>query len=310
MLGTLLIITCTILWATDTIFRQPLVQSLDASTIILLEHVVCTITTLPLFLVRSRETTKLGFTGWMSLLFLGLVGSAAGTFLFTSSFRYINPSVPVLLQKLQPIFAVAGARLVLGESPKRSFYFWAFLALVASMMVSVPELWTLDEFKNGFPSLRSGHTERDTGIAFAVGAACIWGLSTVFGKLVTNRVSFPVTSFFRFLFGFIGTLVLSATISRNFRVPLLNIFVYFSSDSDAIRSILYMALVPGVLAMYLYYAGLKRTKASHATIAELCLPVAAIAVNWYFLGQTLVMMQFVGVFLLMFAVFFINRGLK
>lgn len=310
MLGAVLIISCTILWATDAIFRLPLAQALDAATIIFLEHVICVVATFPLFYLKRKEVRALGARGWLAIAFVGVMGSALGTYFFTASYKFINPSVTILLQKLQPIFAVMGARLVLREKPHRSFYAWAVVALLASAMVSLPELWTLEEARNFFPSLRVQNEARDKGIAFALSAAFVWGLGTVFGKWITARVSFPVTSFLRFAFGLLGIIALLLSGLFVTSVPLGNLYVYFHSDAQALQAILYMGLVPGVLAMYLYYAGLKQTKASVATFAELFFPVASIAVNWSVLGQALVAVQLAGMALLLAAVFFINRGLK
>ena len=309
-IGTFLIILCTILWATDAVFRMPLVQAIDASTIILVEHVVCVLATFPMFYLRRAETRALGSRGWLSLAFVGVMGSAVGTYLFTSSFRHINPSVSILLQKIQPIFAVVAARLFLGEQPRRGFYYWAALALLASVMVSLPELWSLDEVKNVFPSLRVDQSGRNQGIMMAVGAAFCWGLSTVFGKWITGRVSYPVTSFLRFAFGLTGIGLLVSLAAYQSQAPLTGLLIYVHAAPETVLSLLYMALIPGVLAMYLYYAGLKRTKASVATFAELFFPVASIAINWTVLGQSLVAVQIIGTTLLLIAVFFINVKTK
>ena len=60
----------------------------------------------------------------MSLLVIGVGASATATFLFTTAFTYGDPNTPLLLQKLQPLIAVLGARLVLKEAllPR----YWAF----------------------------------------------------------------------------------------------------------------------------------------------------------------------------------------
>ena len=306
-IGTFLIILCTVLWATDAVFRMPLAQAVDPSTIILVEHAICVLATLPMFYSRRLEIRALGAKGWLSLAFVGVMGSAIGTYLFTSSFRYINPSVTILLQKTQPIFAVLAARLVLGERPRRGFYYWAALALVASVMVSLPELWSIDEAKNLFPTLRQSQPSRDKGILMALGAAVLWALSTVFGKWITGRVSYPVTSFLRFAFGFAAIATLVTVKTYESQAPLTGLLIYIFAFPQAILSLLYMALIPGVAAMYLYYAGLKRTKASAATFAELFFPVASIALNWALLDQSLVAVQIIGTALLLLAVFFINR---
>lgn len=304
MLGAGLIILCACLWATDAIFRLPLAGRIDASTIVLFEHMICVAVTLPWFLVRRAEVSRLGARGWAALAFVGMIGSALGTYCFTASYQHINPSVTILLQKMQPIFAVLGGRFILGERPKRGFYGWAGVALIAATMISVPELWRMDEILAAFPSLRSGNTNRNLGILLATSAAAAWGLSTVFGKWAGDKLTFPVTAFLRFALGLVGLAFLVGL--RVWQAP------SNSPDLSAadIQAMAYMGLVPGALAMYLYYAGLRRTRASVATFAEMFFPVAAIAINWNVLGQPLLPPQIIGAVLLMIAVYFINKTSK
>jgi drug/metabolite transporter (DMT)-like permease len=308
MFGTTLIILCTVLWATDAIFRMPLVQAIDASSIILFEHALGVLITLPLFWRHRHEVKLLQAKGWLALGFIGVLGSAVGTYLFTASFRFINPTVAILLQKMQPVFAVISARLILREVPKSKFYLWAILALISSAMVSLPELWSLQEARALFPSLRGSQTDRALGICMAVGAAFFWGVSTVFGKWITARLSFQSTSFLRFAFGLIGVAFLTILATYDAKSPLTGLLVYLYASPQSLISLVYMAVVPGVLAMYLYYAGLKHIRASSATFAELFFPVASIVLNWTILGQTLGTVQIVGGLLLLGSVYFINRN--
>jgi drug/metabolite transporter, DME family len=63
--------------------------------------------------------------------------------------------------------------------------------------------------------------------------------------------------------------------------------------ADYLR-ILEIALVPGLIAMLLYYRGLVRTPAAVATLAELAFPATALVVNYLFLGATLDGVQVAG----------------
>lgn len=288
MFGTILIILCAALWATDSLFRLPLSRSIAPATIVFYEHAICLLATFPWFLLRRKELRALKLRGWSAIIFVGIMGSAVGTYFFTSAYNYLNPSVVILLQKLQPVFAVMGARFFLGEMPRKDFYIWGIVAIVGSGMISIPDYASLPEI--------TLFNQRTQGVLLSLGAALCWGLSTVFGKFVTGKVSFPVTAFLRFAFGFAGIAVLfkpSPAVTQ-----------------AAFPSLITMALIPGTLAIYLYYAGLKRTKASIATFAELFFPLTAVIINWKFLGQTLTSSQIVGMGLLLTAVFYISKGLK
>jgi len=64
----------------------------------------------------------------------------------------------------------------------------------------------------------------------------------------------------------------------------------------------FLALVPGLIAMLVYYLGLRHTRASYATLAELAFPALAIVVNWLTLGATIDLVQLAGFVILWMAI--------
>ena len=67
-------------------------------------------------------------------------------------------------------------------------------------------------------------------------------------------------------------------------------------------ALLLLSLVPGLLALLLYYRGLRRTPAAAATLAELAFPLTAILVNYLAFGAGLSPDQRLGTALLAGAV--------
>ena len=63
-----------------------------------------------------------------------------------------------------------------------------------------------------------------------------------------------------------------------------------------------LALVPGLLALLLYYRGLSRTPASKATLAELAFPLTAALVGVVVLGGRLEVSQWLGFAVVLVAV--------
>lgn len=63
---------------------------------------------------------------------------------------------------------------------------------------------------------------------------------------------------------------------------------------ETVVPLLLLALVPGLLALLLYYRGLRQTPASAATIAELAFPLSALLINWLAFGATLAPGQVLG----------------
>src|SRR6202011_3280534 len=80
--------------------------------------------------------------------------------------------------------------------------------------------------------------------------------------------------------------------------------------SDFIPNLLAIALVPGLLALLLYYRALSKTPASLATIAEMAFPVAATLIAsapppWGF-NQPIYPVQVLGTALLLCVIVFLN----
>ncbi|MCM2321739.1 MAG: DMT family transporter [Oligoflexia bacterium] len=288
LLGPGLIAFAAVLWATDAPFRYPMLQKLDTVSIVFLEHVFATIALLLwAWVKRPRGLFKFSARGWLGLVLIGAGASAGATLLFTASFRYVNPSVAILLQKLQPVLVMLLALLFLGERPKAGFYGWAVLALGAGTVLSFP---TLD-----FSFIRKGLDVHSRGVVFALGAAAIWASSTVAGKALLNRSHAPVLTFWRYTFGLATLAVLMVRSGQG--IPLAVV-----QSEGMVLSFAYLSFISGLLAMVCYYGGLSRATASIATFVELLYPITAVIVNTVVLQTPLDPIQAVAAALLLFAV--------
>jgi len=177
--------------------------------------------------------------------------------------NFVNLSIVVLIQKLQPVFALLLATLILKEKLPKSFFKWATIAVIATYFVT---------FENFRPNFSTGDKTIFAAL-FSLGAAFAWGSSTVFGKRALKEVSFRMGTYLRFglttlIMFFIvastsGFGAISAITQKQFLIFLV---IVFSS---------------GGLAMFLYYYGLKRVTASTSTILELTFPVLAIFIDMF-----------------------------
>lgn len=292
-MGPLLVALAAILWATDALVRYPLIQhGLDPTFVVFFDHALAVVLLTPFMLVKFRkQLTKVSAPQWAGLFLLGGGASALATVLFTASFKYVNPSVSILLQKLQPVFVVLLAALFLGERPKKTFYIWAPLALLAGLAISFP---TFD-----FAFL-SGAAESH-GSLYALAAAGLWALATVVGKGVVGKLPPMVVTYWRFVFGLVtlaGMLAFAGSFSDG------GAAASFAKLGDfaILRSLLYVALVPGLLALILYYQGMLRTTASKTTFMELLFPVTAVTLNTVFLDAPLAGVQAAAALVLLFSI--------
>jgi drug/metabolite transporter (DMT)-like permease len=257
------------LWATDTLFRHPLVHQISAITIVYFEHIFATLVSFIWVLIAHRKKFFLGWKETLGAAFIGVFGSALATVLFTDSFQFINPSVAILLQKMQPIFVIFLSSLFLNERISGTFLVWAGIALVSAFTVSFPSGIHLGDL----------HSAISIGSIFAISAAALWALSTVVGKVILKNTPSPVLTFWRFAFGLIA-LYFFARYNDQSRIEI----PFVTDEREVIRSLVIMALLPGFLGVSLYYRGLSRVPASVATLLELSFPLAALWMNSYFLG--------------------------
>jgi DME family drug/metabolite transporter len=73
-------------------------------------------------------------------------------------------------------------------------------------------------------------------------------------------------------------------------------------NPSTLASLLYVALVPGLIALILYYQGMLRTTASKTTFMELLFPVTAVTLNTIFLKVPLQPLQATAALVLLFAI--------
>ena len=277
--GVLVVALGASLWAADAPIRKPLTALLPATSIVLAEHLFLTLYAVPVVIAARRAFVRLRVSGWLALFVIGWGGSGLATVLFTQAFKVGNPTTVILLQKLQPLVAVLLAALILKERLPRLYWPCFVVALVGTYLVSfgrqsLEPVWRLPE-------------DRVVTAVLAVGAAALWGASTVFGRYLLQGISFPTLAAARFLLALPFLIGLAAV------QGVLGTTVDVGLGQEPLRLFL-LALIPGLLAMLLYYLGLSRTRASYATLAELSFPAAAVAVNWLLLGARIDAVQVAG----------------
>lgn len=288
-----LVFLAAMLWATDAPFRLHLTKELPSNFIVLAEHFFDILVALPILFLNRAELGKLNWRGWLAVSAVGIGGSALASIAFTEAFHYVNPSVAILLQKLQPFIAIGLAVLLLKEKLPKRFWLWAFLAIFAAYIISFP---------NFVPRIYEGEVFNPNfiGVALAISAALLWGGSTVLGKYALGSISFKTMAALRFLLAFVFLLG----------------FNFFQGTFTAIKTvsskdwlfIFIIAVTSGIVSLFIYYKGLSNTKASVATVAELGFPFAAVAVNAVFINAPITAVQIVGMLGLLAAIYLMTRA--
>lgn len=268
-----------VLWGIDGIILRPSLYSLPVAIVVFVETAIAT-TIMSLFLFpRLHAIKKLRYKDWIAFGGVAFLGGVCGTMSITKALFYVNfvnLSIVILIQKLQPVFAIILARLLLNEKLPRAFFVWAGMAIVGAYFLT---------FGASLPNLSTGDKTLAASL-FALLAAFGFASATVFGKRALRHTGFEIGTFLRFL---LTSLMMMLVVSVNQEWPALQ-----TISIDQIKIFLLIAFSTGAPAIFLYYFGLKRIKASVATICELAFPLTAVILEYFVRGNILDAVQWTG----------------
>ncbi|HPE54824.1 MAG TPA: DMT family transporter [Bacteroidales bacterium] len=293
IIGALAVIFASIMWGFDGIVLTPRLFNLDVIFVVFMLHLIPFVI-MNLFLYKEYRHMRNFTYGDVFFLFLiAMFGGILGTVsivkaLFLVNFKHLT--VVVLLQKLQPVFSIALAAIILGERIRRRFVLWAGVAIAASYFLV---------FGFQLPRIDADH-ETAQAAFFALLAAFAFGSSTVFSKKILNKYSFHTGTFYRYGFTSLILLLVVVISGRTGQFDLIttNNWIYF----------LIIAFTTGSGAIFLYYFGLIRIRAVLATMCELFFPLSAIVFDYIFNGKLLNPVQWVAAALMIFAIIQLNRN--
>jgi drug/metabolite transporter (DMT)-like permease len=292
--GPLFVIIAALLWSFDGVLRISL-YSLPPAVIVFYEHLLGAFVMLLIASKWVNDLKKMRRKEWVAILVVALFSGALGTILYTSALQHIQYtqySVVVLLQQLQPIWAIAAAAILLKEKVTKKFIFYAIVALVAAYFVA---------FKDVQVNLSTGSGTVIAGL-LALSAGFLWGTSTAVSKVVLKRVSFLTATALRFFFAPIFALVFILAYGQSSALSSITVVQW--------QTLLLITFSTGLLALAIYYYGLKKTPARIATLCELVWPASAIIIDYFLYQKTLSITQIIGIVVLLYAIYQVTKPLQ
>ncbi|MDN5303769.1 MAG: hypothetical protein PWP46_648 [Fusobacteriaceae bacterium] len=287
-LGSFLVIIAAVLWGLDGVVLTPRLYNLPVPFVVFLLHAIPFAL---MNLVFYKEYKKLKEFKIHDLIFMGLIalfGGALGTLSIVKALFLVNfhqLSIVVLLQKLQPIFAIILARLILKEKTGKDFIIWATIAIIAAYFLT---------FGLNTPHIDANNKNTILAAMYSVLAAFSFGSATVFGKFIVTNFDFKTATFFRYGF---TTIIMSVILlfTKGF-VPLSNV-----TKANWIV-LLIITFTTGAGAIALYYYGLKFIDAHISTICELAFPLSAAFFDVVINKSVLSPVQWIAAFVLMLTI--------
>ncbi len=284
------------LWGLDGVLRQPLVvagegaATWSAWTIVFYEHIILTAVVLPILIRYRRDLRLLDGRDWLCVVAIAWGGSALATLAFTAAFSYGNPDVVVLLQKTQPAWAMLAAAVVVAEWPAPQTALLLIPAAIGTYLLS---------FGTSSPATAFAGSAGKAAL-LALVAALLWGAATAFGRRALRHIDSPFLTALRFSIAL--PLLFAIAADHHALAPPAG-----APAGDWLR-LPAIALIPGLIAMLLYYRGLRSTPAPVATLAELAFPATALIVNYLFLDATLSGVQLLGFAILWGTIALLHRA--
>jgi drug/metabolite transporter (DMT)-like permease len=280
------------MWGLDGVVLTPRLYNLDVGWVVLILHALPFLL-MHTFLYQQYKYLKVfSRQDYLVILLIALFGGAIGTLSIVKALFLINfkeLSIVVLLQKLQPIFAIALAAIILKEKINKYFIVWASIALLGGYFLT---------FGLEAPDLKTG-SKTALSAMYALIAAFSFGSSTVFSKMILKRYTYTTATFFRYGFTTLIMLIYILGFGKSMhfnQITTVNWIIFFV-----------IAFTTGSGAIFLYYFGLNHVKASLAVMCELFFPISTIVFDYAFNGSRLLPVQWISAALMVFAIVNLNR---
>lgn len=294
--GALAVAFSAMLWGVDGILLTPQLYNLNTAFVVFLLHLFPFALMNVFFFREYRLLKTMTRSDFIYFMLVALFGGALGTLAIVKSLfllNFNNLSVIVLLQKLQPVFAILLARIILKERIKKGFALWALMALVAGYFMTFG--WNLPDFStNGIVTVYAA--------LLSLLAAFSFGSSTVFSKKILGNYSFVSSTFFRY--GFTTLIMLAIVLASGH----IGDFALVTPHNWLFVALI--GLTTGSGAIFLYYYGLRNVKASISTFLELLYPITAVVLDYFVNHTKYSLVQWIAASVMLFSIVMLNVNSK
>lgn len=276
--GLLLVALSAASFGTLAIFaRYAYADGMDTFTMLFLRFAFAALLMLVLLAIR-RERFPRGATLWQ-LIGMGAVGYVAQSFCYFTATRYASAGLVALLLYLYPVFVAVLAAVFLREAVTRHKVLALLLALAGTALTVGPA---------------GGQA---AGILLAVSAAAIYSVYIIVGARVMRQVSAIQSS----------TVIFGAAAAAYGVLSAVN-GPHPPATGTGWAVMAAMVLIPTVVAVVAFLAGLERIGPTNAAMLSTLEPVITVGLAAACLHETLAPLTWLGGGLILAAVLVLTRG--
>lgn len=260
-----------VLWGGTFFFTGVALKELPPLTLVCIRLSLATLILLPVLRINGISFPK-GVSGWWPYAVMALLNNVMPFSLLVMGQTYIPSGTAAVVNATTPVFTVLVAA-AFGEER-------LILRRVAGVLLGLCGVVILKGYEFDFNSRQS------IGVALCLGATTCFGFSALWAKRKLIGAPPIGAATFQLLSGSLMMIVLSGTFDRPWQLPMPGTVTWLA--------ILGLAALSTALAFILFFQIIERSGASNVMLVTLLVPVSAILLGYFFLGERIELREIIG----------------
>ncbi len=282
--GILATLGASVAWAFEPIFVKLSYANAEFLETSAVRAMFVTLIALTYTFITHKGNLKVNRKQFSILIYIAVVGTLFADLMYFFVLTKVSVVNAVLIGHMQPIFIVFIGFFCLKEDKLTKIdYVGIFFMIIAGLLVTTKTFTNLS-------MLRLGSMYDLLMLSATIG----WATASLVARKYLKGMNAGVIIFYRFL---IASIAFS---------------IYLLFTSSVFFSNIYQILVGIIVGggYILYYEGLKRIKAAQSSGLELSTPFFATLLGFFILGESVTVMQILGIFLLFVGICFLSMREK
>ncbi|MBN2065240.1 MAG: DMT family transporter [Candidatus Thermoplasmatota archaeon] len=280
-IGVITILLASFMWAIEPILAKLSYQNTDFLQTSLVRALFATLTACVYIIVSKKATIKITKQQLPPVVYIAIVGTIVADLIYFYALTNVSVINAVLIGHMQPVFIIVFGFLVFrSEKLMPMDYLGIFFLMLCGILVTSKTLDNIMMFRFG--------TFSDVMVLIATMA---WASAAIAMRKYLPTIHAATLTMYRF---FIASVILLCYLSLSSTVYIANMYQVI------------VGIVVGIGTIF-YYEGLKRLKAAQVSGIELTTPFFAAILGYGILGESLTILQIIGMFFLLGGIYLISK---
>jgi len=259
-----------VLWGGSFVFNGLALKELPPLTLVLLRVGLAALILLPVLRLRGLGFPK-GVAGWRPFFAVALFNNVVPFSLIVIGQTFITSGLASVLNATTPLFTI----IVMAAAGEERLSTRRIAGLIAGLVGVV--------ILRGAPDLdRSG----GFGILFGLGAALSYGIAGLLARRTLAHSPPLATATFQLLASSLMMLIVAALVDRPWTLVMPGLQTWFA--------VIALAALSTALAYIVFFQILRRSGATNVALVTLLIPVTAIVLGAWLLGESIALREAIG----------------